>query len=324
VTGRASVFSDQRVIELLNESFVPVAVDINHVIRQKDSEGDFFRHIAEQGHYAGRTKPTATRQGLYVVGVDGNLVDSLNSTRVETVLKLIKRSTAKWNRRNASDRRLLESNSPDARYAVQFPEGGMILRQTMRDLPNASNRKQNLDRHNFDHAWLSAEQASHFSPSESKVGHQWSIPESIVKKLAAYHMIDQVRGESWPFDLEQVKLAELSAEVVAVKGSKGTVRMSGRVKNLKPATGQRNPFNKRTVDQDIVLELKLGGWLVYDSNAKRFDSLKLLAAGQRSGSDVYNFRWNDLGPSPIGFTFEMIEDVPENRIRPKFAGAAAY
>jgi len=133
-----------------------------------------------------------------------------------------------------------------------------------------------------------------------------------------------VHGEAFPFAIEHVKKAELSAKVISIDGEKVTVRLTGAVRNLKPATGAYNPYNKRTVEKDISNDLKLSGWLVYDTSKKDFSSFKLLAAGQRSGADVYNSRWRDLGPSPIGFAFEMVEDIPSNRIRPKYANREAY
>jgi len=324
VTGRASVFSNQRIIDLLNESFVPVAIDINHLMHQEDSEGKFFRHIAEQGHFAGKTKPAATRQGLYITGVDGDLVDSLNSTRARTVLKLINRGIAKWEKRNSVGDRMIDSNTPDARHVFVFPEGGMILQETMRDLPTAAKSKRDLRRHNFDHVWLTAEQKKSFVPSSNEPGHSWEIPESLMKTLAAYNMIDQVHGEAFPFSVEHVQKAEMTAKVVSVDGEKVTVQLLGVVRNLKPATGAYNPYNKRTVDEDISSDLKLSGWLVYDTSKRDFESFRMLAAGQRSGGDVYNSRWKDMGPSPIGFAFQMVEDIPSNRIRPKYADREAY
>ena len=200
----------------------------------------------------------------------------------------------------------------------------MILRETMRDLPDARTPRARHDRHNFDHVWLTADQKKTFMPTELKVGHSWWIPDSITRRLAAFHMVDQVKGESWPFDDEHVKKAKLFAKVIAVRGDRAKIQLKGEIRNVKPATGGRNPFNGRTVDQDIVVNVAIGGWLIFNRSKNEFEYFKLLAAGNRSGSDVYNFRWNDLGPSPIGFAFEMIEDKPSNRIRPKFASHDAY
>ena len=284
----------------------------------------FFRHIGEQGHYAGRTKPSPTRQGLYITGVDGNLLASLNSTDVGRVLELIKQGLAKWESKRSIGKSFRDSNEPDERYDVTFPEGGIVLRQTMRDLPDSETPQLRIGRHNFDHVWLTADQKKGFLPSKFKVGHVWKIPDATVRQLAAFHLIDQVRGESWPFDMEHVKKAKLLAKVAAIDGDNVTIQLKGEVNNVKPATHVRNPYNGRTVSHDIVINVTIRGWLTYDNSKKEFESFKLLAAGKRSGSDVYNSRWKNLGPSSIGFAFEMVEDIPSNRIRPKFADQEAY
>ncbi len=306
---------------MLNESFVPVAIDINLVKRQSDSEGDFFRHIAEQGHYAGRTKPTPTRQGLYISGVDGDLLDSLNSTRAESITGLIKRGLAEWDRKQKAEKTvqpLRESNEVDANFVVEFPEGGLILRQTMRDLPISSMPRRRTKRHNFDHAWLTANEKSQFVPKEMKPGSSWEIPSSTVKRFVSFHTVDQVNGEADAWDRDHVKEASINARVTKVLGTKVTIELSGHAKCSKDPSGATNPYNQSRVEKHIANDLSIQGHLVYDSELKSFESFRVLAAGVRSGADVYNSRTRDMGPSPIAFAFEMLEDKPENRIKPKF------
>ena len=240
------------------------------------------------------------------------------------MLQLIKSGLSKWHRKNSSGQPFRNSNERDVQYAVSFPEGGMILRETMRDLPDASTPRARHNRHNFDHVWLTADQKKGFMPAKLEVGHTWRIPDSITRKLAAFHLIDQVKGEAWPFDDEHVKEAKLFARVITTGDNKAKIQLKGEVKNVKPATGKRNPFNGETVSREIVVDVIIGGWIIYDDSKKDFTNFKLLAAGYRSGSDVYNFRWKELDPSPIGFAFEMVEDIPSNRIRPKFANHDAY
>jgi len=306
---------------MINDSFVPVAIDINLLTHQTDSEGDFFRHIAEQGHFAGRQKPTPTRQGLYVTGVDGDLLHSLNSTEADSIISLMSRGLAKWDRKQKTNnvgKALRSTNTPDGKYVIDFPEGGMILRQTMRDLPRKSSRNHDTSRHNFDHAWLTAKEKLQFAPEQMKVGVAWQIPPSTVKRFASFHTVDQVHGEADAWNWEDVKHASMVARVRKVSGTKATIQLSGKVNCVKPPSGETNPYNKYTITKDITNDLSIKGWLVYDSKSKDFDSFRMVAAGMRSGTDLYNSRRNDMGPSPIGFSFEMLPDKPANRIKPKF------
>jgi hypothetical protein len=42
-------FSDPKIVEMLKQDFVPVAIDQWYQRRQKDAEGDFYRKVAGQG-----------------------------------------------------------------------------------------------------------------------------------------------------------------------------------------------------------------------------------------------------------------------------------
>ncbi len=79
MAGRAQAFSDPTIIALASERFVPVAENCSPLQSQRDAKGEFFRLVAEQGHYAGRTYPTGTRQGMYVFTADGKVLGAANT-----------------------------------------------------------------------------------------------------------------------------------------------------------------------------------------------------------------------------------------------------
>ena len=304
---------------MLNGSFVPVAVDINVVMNQKDAEGDFFRNIAEQGHYAGVTKPTATRQGLYITGVDADLLRSMNTTDAQEVIGLMSRGLASWESKNPNKiKAFAQSNDPDSNYFAEFPSGGLILRETMRDLPRTSVYRQPTDRHNFDHVWLSKEEVDSLVPEDVKEGQTWQIADSISKRLVQFHMVDQVKGEADAWAHDDVKTSEISAKVTKIQDDTVTIQLSGKAKCQKPASGKKNPYNGQRIRVEQTIDLNIQGWITFDASDKQITKFELLAAGPRTGGALYNFRWDDMGPEPIGFAFEMLADKPQNRIRPKF------
>jgi hypothetical protein len=61
VASRALAFADPEVIRLATQAFIPVAENCSPLQTQRDAKGEFFRLVAEQGHYGGRTVPSATR-----------------------------------------------------------------------------------------------------------------------------------------------------------------------------------------------------------------------------------------------------------------------
>ena len=86
MAGRRSVWSAPAVQELA-ASFVPAADEAHFLKVMRGAEGDLFRAVAEKGHYAGRTVPTSTRQGIYAVDdivVRDRLVPTSRASAVRT------------------------------------------------------------------------------------------------------------------------------------------------------------------------------------------------------------------------------------------------
>lgn len=309
----------------MKQEFVPLAVNVSDLQSQQDREGLFFRKIAEQGHYAGRDEPTGTRQGLYIATVDGTLLASNNTGSPIEVLRLMQKGISSWNRGNNNSKGKFRSSAkPDENYKVSFPKGGLILRETMRDLPRPNEAFHKTDAHNFDHVWMTAEEVKAFSPAKAKPGFKYEIPEKIVRRLVRWHLIDQVKGESPAWKESQVLNASITAMVTQLADQEsGTprvrIRLKGKANCACPPTGEVNPYNNKKITAERGIDAKIQGWLTYDTKTKSFTHFDLLACGERWGTATYSFRHQDLRRSPIGFTFELLEVKPENLIRPAFA-----
>ena len=299
-----------------------MATDINSAQHRKDAEGRYFRKIAEQGHYAGRTRPTATRQGLYVATADGHLLASVNSTQADRVLKMMKQGAAKWQQRVAlgavNTKKTNEKFRRDKNYSVPFPKDGLILGETCRDLPRPNDRSFKNWRHNFDNVWLTNQEVAAFKPKAATKGQKYKIDDAVIGRLAQFHFVDQVNGEASSWDESDIKKAWCGAEVVEVASDGIKVKLTGHVKCVKPPTGNRNPYSGKRIDKERGVDLKISGYLVYNPKSDRFKSFDLVAHGPRWGAATYNFRHRDMGPQPIGFAFKMLETKPENMTQPKF------
>lgn len=198
IENRSSVFSDKEIIQILNDYFIPVAENCSFTQRQNDLKGAFFRLVAEQGHFAGRTFPTGTRQGLYISTHEGKLLASTNSNNAEYVLEMIKKSLSSLNQQKELSSHVIvpENYRQDPEFCYEFPKGGLILKMYVRDLPR---EKGNTDsRYNIDFAWFTKEERSKIIPNDVQVGHIYSLPRFFVETLANFHLVDTVRGESPP------------------------------------------------------------------------------------------------------------------------------
>jgi len=230
-----------------------------------------------------------------------------------------------WNRGDKNSKGECKSSAePDENYSFPFPKGGLILRQTMRDLPRPDQPHHKTDSHNFDHVWMTAEEVKTFTPAKPEPGLKYEIPEKIVRRLVKFHLIDQVKGESPKWEESQILNASINAIVTQVADvESGTprirIRLKGNAKCVCPPTGQVNPYTKNRITTERGIDVVIRGWLTYDTKTKTFTDFELLACGERWGTATYSFRARDLERSPIGFAFEKLEPKPENLIRPAFA-----
>ena len=302
---------------MLNAAFVPVADNCSYTQSQPDAKGEFFRHVAEQGHYAGRTKPTATRQGLYACTPEGELLASINTRDGERVLQMLQQALEKWHQRSSS----LDAPAFDERYEPatgyrwEYPEGGLVLKVSVRDLPRDSGE---LDpRHNIDHAWFTKDEASGLIPEGVEVGQKHAVPAYFIQRIARFHFTDTVRGESPRWRTEHVQKAEAVATVESIDGDVVSVRLDGEVRCEAPPSGDVNPFSNRAVDMPRGVDVKLLGFVRYNREQGAFEKFDMIAVGDRWGATTYNARFDDLGPAPIGFAFELAPDSPIDRVPPQ-------
>jgi hypothetical protein len=318
VTGRASVFSDDRIVGLLRDRFVAVTDNCSHTQRQTDAKGGFFRKVAEQGHYAGRTNPTSTRQGLYTCTVEGDLLASVNTTNADRMLAMLEEALTAWEDHVPREASAPAAYSADPRYERAFPEGGLILRGTMRDLPRDDDPDANTAPHNFDYMWITADEADGFIPGNLAVGVEFNAPAAVVQRLARFHLVDHVRGESTPWRAEDVGSARITLRIEEADGERVRLALSGHARLSRAASGETHPESGQPYDTDRGVDVELSGSVDVNGTTRAVTGLRAIATGDRWGSTRYNGRSKDLGPAPIGFGFELLPDAPENRTPPKF------
>jgi hypothetical protein len=95
VIARRSVWSDPEVVELAR-AFVPVTDEVHRLQTGSDPECRLFQTIAEQGHYAGQTYPSITRQGTYAAAPSGVLLASINSNDAKAMAGMLRRALERW------------------------------------------------------------------------------------------------------------------------------------------------------------------------------------------------------------------------------------
>lgn len=276
--------------------------------------------MAEQGHYGGRTEPTATRQGLYACTSDGELLGSINTRDAAPLLEVLEQSLERWRKRpdNAESPDIPETYPVDPRLGWSYPENGLVLKVTVRDLPRDSD---DVDpRHNIDFAWFTEEETGSLVPPNAAPGQTWRAPDFFTRRLALRHFIDTVRGQSPGWREENLKEGEINLSVESVETDGIRLRMEGRIHLEGEPSFESNPFSGMTVDKPRGLKLDLYGRVTYDPLRQSFEAFDAVATGDRWGCTTYNVRFDDPGPAPIGFAFELASDNPIDRTPPASIG----
>src|SRR5437870_12281519 len=111
--------------------YIAVAGDDWYQRRRQDAEGDFFRKVADQGPRKG--EGGATRQGIYCLTADGQLLAYKNAGQDADVMReVFRRGLNVWNklprdRRAPGAIKVDDTARNDPRYSRTLPPGGTII-----------------------------------------------------------------------------------------------------------------------------------------------------------------------------------------------------
>jgi len=297
-------------VQELAGRFVPVADEVWQLQNRKDATGELFRELAEQGHYAGRTKPTNTRQGIYAAAPSGRLLASINTRSARQMEGMLRQALDRWEamgedeRYGGTDPRSLAGSH----WAERYPTDGLVLRVYSRDLPRDDLPDDWRARAwNQDFAWFTREEMRAFLPEEPEVGASRDVSRALVERLARCHLVDNVRGQVLLFKPEHVERAALHAEVVEIDDESIRVLFTGSTRTEQRGVWRVNGHRDEPREQTRGFDAELLGRATWDRRDERFTEFDLLAIGERWGGTQYNGRADDLAPSPMGVLLTLAE-----------------
>ncbi len=304
---------------------------MNRLQRGKDPECLLAQKIFEQGHYAGRTQPTGTRQGIYATAPSGLMLASINTNDPQKMAAMLKRALEKWNSTRESER--MQTGDPSAetvkldRPEQRYPKDGLVLRVFSRDLPGEQQPSDwRADAWNQDYAWFRAEEARSLLPSDLRKGETAHVPEALIRRLARLNFVDNVRGQTIDYSNEDVKLAVLDSEVLSVAHGIVTVRFRGATRaeheGIWALDGLKD--TQGPAKHKIGMNLELFGSAEFDTAKSRFVSFEVLAVGRRFGATQYNGRHDDMEQAPVGFCLSLAGDTPAEHVAPAFYWAYGW
>jgi hypothetical protein len=316
VAGRGSVWCDERLVDVAGR-FVAAADETWRLQRGTDDECRFFQELTAQGHYRG----SGTRQGIYVATPGGELLGSINSLDPDAVLAMIERALAAWDALPMERRWLAEDAriEPAHRWEDNCPVDDLLLERFARDLPASGDPgAPRVPRWNPDHAWFTAREARAWLPPDPRPGDVHAVPASSVERLARFHLVDNVRGQTLPFAREEVGGSTLSVEVLSRDGERVELALSGTTRasaDGKWLMGESDWTPPGRFPRGISTELL--GRASYDLAAGVFTAFELVALGERWGRSHLNGRRDDE-EGRLGFVLRLAPRSAAGRIAPAF------
>ncbi|MEX0819421.1 MAG: hypothetical protein WD070_07500 [Pirellulaceae bacterium] len=211
---RASTFADPDIVDMLKTRFIPVAIDQAFQRRQQDTEGEFYRKIAGQGP---RNNFDSTTQGFYIATASGDLLLYNNNRDPAKLRRLMNQKLTEFDSRAASTSSAAEIQveKRDPRYNISPPEGGLVLRVRAKVLGGyepTADRWQRIFQSALsrDNLWISA--------SEHKALVRGELPDSLQRRIARFHLVDNARGEPPMWKQEEIRKLDMTLNSGQVNG----------------------------------------------------------------------------------------------------------
>ena len=267
-----------------------------------------------------------TGQGVFVTTPSGLLLSGSHEAihDARKAEKHIREGLKKWEKLSRAKRLMTKkvfakavSDLASIERRNQYPRDGLVLSVTCRDLPRSTkvHRCAACDKnyYNLDYAWFRKGEARAFVPRHPIRGAKQEVPRDLMERLARFHFVDFVRGNTLSYPQQAVEHAELTAEVVDLKGHLVSLWYEGRTRTSESHAGVHveGKWNAKgpgiPEPQTRGVDAKLEGQAVFDLKAEKFVSFDLVVLCDRWGGNAYNGRLDkrDFGPAPMGIVLEL-------------------
>ncbi|MDA1054714.1 MAG: hypothetical protein O3C40_30170 [Planctomycetota bacterium] len=315
--------------------FVPTADQIERPGKSLETGTSFESRLVQK--IKKQCNDLATYQGVFVATPNGLLLagshEAVHDPR--KVEQHMRQGLEKWAKLSAAERLLSEAEFADALAELgavegksQYPQDGLVLSSFCRDLPRSAKPGNSPSRnaYNQDYAWFRKAEARAFLPVQPIQGTTHQVPRDVVERLARFHFVDLVRGHTASYPQQAVERAELSSEVIEVKGNLVSLRFQGRTRTSEVHDGVHiegkwnAPGPGISEIQERGVDARLEGQAVYDLKTEKFVFFDLIALSSRWGGNAYNGRLNELdfGPAPMGIVLELAGNSAAEQVPPLY------
>ena len=290
------MWADPRVVELAKQ-FVPATDEVWRLGNAKAADCRLFQKMTDGVRINGRQE---TKQGTYVCTPSGRLLASVNSTHASRILTVMQEGLQKWQDSSQSDREVpTDKFEAEERWEDRYPDGGLVLWMTTRDLPGSFDpNQQPAKKWNQDAVWFTTDEAKQWLPVDRQSNDLYTIPQRLAYRLARFHIVDTAKGQTSSFADDQVKGTEITGRAVERTGDVLRIEFAGQTRS--ESSRDWNRKSPHGIETDVR------GSARFDLATGRYLEFELLAIGERWGRTRYNGRRWELERSPVGFVFQMV------------------
>ena len=265
---RASSLSNKEVTELLSRYFVPVLSardDSRNVQPSKEDQVELLRIARE----CQKNKLEAGSVCVYILRPDGSVAATQlvqKACKPDQLIPLLKSIVAKEKIKPSQSKARAAARRPMDRKST----GGALLHIWTRFEGNRADYGTSED-------WVeltAADCAALAPPADAKDGAAWTIPPSVVEKLARFFYPP---GPNWDHRLGKVLKAELSATLAASTERHQELTLRGKAERTHPFAG---------AGTDGTVSTKLAGFARWDRQKKVFTALAIV-----SEDATYVWQW---------------------------------
>jgi hypothetical protein len=309
VAGRVLTFSDPKVIDYLQNDFIPVAINCDYFVpldqtaRNWSESAAFMTEICRKNGKG--IKPGESVQGYYPISAAGDSygVGGACATpgQEKWMIGLLGNALHAFRKNPPAKVELKETSLPPE---AKIPEGTAILRvfTRMGPLSKGQDAKQNVHYQGVqrNHLWvLAAEQAEILKRLSDK--EEADVPERLARRIVLYHLIDSVRGEAPPWVPGDVKAMSLRMSRTHDSQSELGVKLTGSF------TLEHH--------QSTGLKGTLEGVLEIDKVRKVVKSAKIYASGDAFGGGPFTPDAPE-GTFPLKFAMILVNDELSRYLAP--------
>ncbi len=265
---------------MLKQDFIPVAIDQAYQRRQQDTEGEFYRKIASQSPRSGFN---STTQGFYVASAAGELLLYNNNRDPHKVRHLMAEKLKEF-RSGAPPRATpLKAAKTDPRFNVAIPDGGLVVRvraKVMGGYEPTTDRWRRLFQTALsrDNLWI--------SKSEHRQLIAGNVPDSLQKRIARFHLVDNTRGEPPMWEPHEIRSSNMALNDGVLTGNVKLATRQGDRTFTASIRGHVEVQNDRVVRFDVVASGDFEGEGRYTGGAPKGKFPLAVSFELADGSDV--------------------------------------